>query len=38
MSREFLSRQTAITGADKAQALADFCQMLMNSNEFLYLN
>lgn len=38
MSREFLSRQTAITGGDKAQALADFCQMLMNSNEFLYLN
>lgn len=37
MSREFLSRQTSITG-DRGQALTDFCHMLMNSNEFLYLN
>ncbi len=37
LSREFLARQTGITGS-REQALADFCHMLLNSNEFLYLN
>jgi hypothetical protein len=37
LSREFLTRQTGITGS-RDQALADLCHMLLNSNEFLYLN
>lgn len=37
ISREFLARQAGITGS-REQALADFCHMLLNSNEFLYLN
>jgi hypothetical protein len=37
ISREFLARQEGITG-NKQQALSDLCHMLLNSNEFLYLN
>jgi hypothetical protein len=37
MSRDFLARQQKITGS-KEQALTDFCHMLLNANEFLYLN
>ena len=37
ISNDFLIRQTAITGS-KDRALADFCHMLLNANEFLYLN
>jgi len=37
ISRDFLVRQEGITG-NKHQALADLCHMLLNSNEFLYLN
>jgi len=33
----FLERQTKIAGGHD-KALADLCQMLLNSNEFLYLN
>jgi hypothetical protein len=34
---EFLARQTKLAGSREA-ALADLCHMLLNSNEFLYLN
>ncbi|MDX2149276.1 MAG: DUF1549 and DUF1553 domain-containing protein [Bryobacteraceae bacterium] len=34
--KEFLERQTRIAGADAA--LADLCHVLLNSNEFLYLD
>jgi hypothetical protein len=37
ISHDFLTRQERITGS-KQQALSDFCHMLFNSNEFLYLN
>jgi hypothetical protein len=37
MSQDFLARQRTITGS-KEQALTDFCHMLLNANEFLYLN
>jgi hypothetical protein len=37
ISHQFLARQAGIAGS-KQQALADFCHMLFNSNEFLYLN
>ena len=34
---EFLNKQTSITG-DKKTAMADLCHMLLNTNEFLYVN
>ena len=37
MALDFLEKQERITGKRDA-ALADFCHVLMNSNEFLYLN
>jgi hypothetical protein len=37
LSKDFLNRQQGITGSQE-QALADLCHMLLNSNEFLYLN
>ena len=37
MSKDFLARQQNITGS-KEQALTDLCHMLLNANEFLYLN
>jgi hypothetical protein len=34
---EFLDRQSTLRG-DQRAALADLCHMLVNSNEFLYVN
>jgi len=36
-SLEFLSRQSGLAGTNEA-AFTDFCHMLLNSNEFVYLN
>jgi hypothetical protein len=36
-AREFLRRQTALVGGPQA-AFADLCHMLLNSNEFMYVN
>jgi hypothetical protein len=37
----FLERQSTVDGAehqDKSRALVDFCHVLLNSNEFLYVD
>jgi hypothetical protein len=36
-SREFVARQTALAG-DAKTAVADLCHVLLNSNEFLYMD
>jgi hypothetical protein len=37
MAREFLTSQTAVAGSREA-AVVDLCHMLLNSNEFVYIN
>ena len=34
----FLDKQTRVAGGDRQSAFADLCHMLLNSNEFVYLN
>ncbi len=34
----FLERQTRIANGDRQSAFADLCHMLLNSNEFVYIN
>ena len=34
----FLDKQTRLAGGDRQAAFADLCHMLLNSNEFVYLN
>jgi hypothetical protein len=36
-SLDFLDSQTVLTG-DRGKAFIDFCHMILNSNEFLYIN
>jgi hypothetical protein len=35
---EFLNRQMAAHGGSAAKALTDLCDVLLNLNEFLYIN
>lgn len=35
---DFLRKQSTLLGESRDAALADFCHVLLNSNEFLYLN
>jgi hypothetical protein len=37
MAMGFLDKQDKITG-DHKTTMVDFCHMLLNSNEFLYIN
>ena len=37
IAREFLTKQEKITGTKDA-AVTDLCHMLLNSNEFVYIN
>ena len=37
-ARSFLNDQSRLRGGDEAAALADFCHVLLNANEFIYLD
>jgi hypothetical protein len=37
-AREFLEKQTALAAGDRQAAFTDLCHMLLNANEFVYVN